>query len=296
MELLHEGEFWVLVAAVVFVALVGRRVFRAISAGLDASAARIKGELDEARRLREEAERLVAEYQAKQQQATSEAEAIIAHAKTEAERVAAQAARDLEQMLQRRQHMAEERIAQAEAKALDEVRAAAIEIAIVAAREVIAAQVDERRGSALIDEEIVAPAVALIGVALIGAALIGAALIARRQRLLDADQQLLGADRLQQHVIPRQIDAELGQDKGIAGHDQRRDALVARTIRQHRAGPVAQPTVGDDQVVVAARHQLVAAFHRLAGIDLVIGVEQNVLDEQPQFGVILNQQDVRHVR
>jgi F-type H+-transporting ATPase subunit b len=156
MELLHEGEFWVLVAAVVFVALVGRRVFRAISAGLDARAARIKGELDEARRLREEAERLVAEYQAKQQQATSEAEAIIAHAKTEAERVAAQAARDLEQMLQRRQHMAEERIAQAEAKALDEVRAAAIEIAIVAAREVIAAQVDERRGSALIDEEIVA--------------------------------------------------------------------------------------------------------------------------------------------
>jgi len=156
MELLHEGEFWVLVAAVLFVALFGRRIFAAVGGGLDARAARIKGELDEARRLREEAERLVAEYQAKQQQAAAEAEAIVAHAKTEAERVAAQAARDLEQMLQRRQQMAEERIAQAEAKALDEVRAAAIDIAVIAAREVIAAQVDERRGSALIDEEIVA--------------------------------------------------------------------------------------------------------------------------------------------
>jgi len=156
MEFIHEAEFWVLVAAIVFVALVGKKVGGAITAGLDARAARIRGELDEARRLRKEAERLVAEYRAKQQQAAADAAAIVAHAKQEAERIAAQSAKDLELALERRQRMAEERIAQAEAKPLAEVRAAAIDVAIIAAREVIAAEIDERRGTALIDEAIVA--------------------------------------------------------------------------------------------------------------------------------------------
>jgi F-type H+-transporting ATPase subunit b len=156
MELFHDAEFWVAVAAIVFVALIGRRVSRLVASGLDARAARIRSELDEARRLREEAEQLVAEYRAKQQQAMSEAEAIVSHAKTEAERIAAQAARDLELALERRQRMAEERIAQAEAKALGEVRAVAIDVAIKAAHDVIAAEIDERRGSLLIDEAIVA--------------------------------------------------------------------------------------------------------------------------------------------
>lgn len=156
MELLHDAEFWVLVAAVIFVAVVFKPVGRTLTGGLDARGARIRGELDEARRLREEAEQLVASYRAKQQEAAAEAEAIVAHAKTEAERIAAQAARDLEQALERRKHMAEERIAQAEAKALDEVRAVAIDVAISAAREVIASQVDARRGAAMIDAAIVA--------------------------------------------------------------------------------------------------------------------------------------------
>jgi F-type H+-transporting ATPase subunit b len=155
MGFLHESEFWVLVAAIVFVALVGRKVFGALAGGLDARAARIRGELDEARRLREEAEQLLAEYRAKQQQAAADAEAIVAQAKAEAERIATQSARDLEQALERRQHMAEDRIAQAEAKALAEVRSAAVDIAIAAAREVITHEIDERRGSALLDEAIV---------------------------------------------------------------------------------------------------------------------------------------------
>lgn len=153
---IHEPEFWILVAGVIFVIVVWKPANRGIIGGLDARAARIRGELDEARRLREEAERLVAEYRAKQQQAQSEAEAIVAHARAEAERIAAQAARDLELALERRQRMAEDRIAQAEARALDEVRAAAIDVAIAAARDVIAAELDERRGSVLIDEAIVA--------------------------------------------------------------------------------------------------------------------------------------------
>jgi F-type H+-transporting ATPase subunit b len=156
MEILHDAEFWVLVAAVIFVVAVFKPARRAITGGLDSRAARIRGELDEARRLREEAERLVAEYRTKEQAAAAEAAAIVEHAKAEAERIAAQSARDLEHALERRQRMAEERIAQAEAKALDEVRAVAIDVAIAAAREVIAAEVDERRGAALIDEAIVA--------------------------------------------------------------------------------------------------------------------------------------------
>jgi F-type H+-transporting ATPase subunit b len=156
MEFLHEAEFWVLVAAVIFVVLVGRKVGPMITGGLDARAARIRSELDEARRLREEAERLVAEYRAKQQEGAADAEAIVAHATAEAERIAAQSARDLEQALERRQRLAEERIAQAEAKALDEVRAAAIDVAIAAARDVIAAQINEQRGAALLDAAIVA--------------------------------------------------------------------------------------------------------------------------------------------
>ena len=156
MELFHDPEFWVLVAAVIFVVAVGRKVGPMITGGLDARAARIRGELDEARHLREEAERLVAEYRAKQQEGAADAEAIVAHAKAEAERIAAQSARDLEQALERRQRLAEERIAQAEAKALDEVRAAAIDVAIAAARDVIAAQINEQRGAALLDAAIVA--------------------------------------------------------------------------------------------------------------------------------------------
>ena len=156
MEFLHEAEFWVLVAVVIFVAAVFRPARRALVGGLDARAARISAELDEARRLREEAERLVAEYRAKEHEAVAEAEAIVAHARQEAERIAAQGARDLEQAMKRRQQLAEERIAQAEAKALAEVRAAAIDVAIAAARDVIAEGIDQRRGAALLDTAIVA--------------------------------------------------------------------------------------------------------------------------------------------
>lgn len=156
MAFLHEAEFWVLVAAVIFVIAVFRPAKRALVGGLDARAARIRAELDEARRLREDAERLVSEYRAKERDAVAEAEAIVAHARQEAERIAAQGARDLEQAMKRRQQLAEERIAQAEAKALAEVRAAAIDVAIAAARDVIAGGIDLQRGAALLDTAIVA--------------------------------------------------------------------------------------------------------------------------------------------
>jgi len=156
MHLFADREFWVAVAALIFVLLVWKPAGRLLLGALDDRATRIRGELDEARRLREEAERLLAEYQTKQREAAADAAAIVGHAREEAARLAAEAARELEQSLERRRRLAVERIAQAEAQALDEIRAVAVDVAISAARQVIASEPDERRGAALLDAAIAA--------------------------------------------------------------------------------------------------------------------------------------------
>ena len=154
MPLFEDPEFWVILAVLIFVIGVWKPARRAIVGGLDARATRIRDELAAAQHLREEAERALVAYQQQQQRATAEADAILAHAKDEAERVAAQAARNLEETLARRRRLAEERIAQEEAKALAEIRAVTVDVAISAARQVITAELDERRGAALIDAAI----------------------------------------------------------------------------------------------------------------------------------------------
>ncbi|MGC2415090.1 MAG: F0F1 ATP synthase subunit B [Stellaceae bacterium] len=156
MHLFADPEFWVLVAAAIFVAVVWKPAKKSLIGSLDERAARIRAELDEAKKLHDEAEQLLAQYQQKGREAAAEAEAIVAHAREEAERIAAQSARDLTDALARRQRLAEERIAQAEQKALDEIRAVAIDVAIGAAREIIVSQIDEARGAALLDAAIAA--------------------------------------------------------------------------------------------------------------------------------------------
>ncbi len=136
---MFEPEVWVAVAFVIFVgvlAYVG--VHRKIIAGLDARRARIQAELDDARRLREEAAKLLADYQRKQHEAEQEAQGIIAGAQAEAERLAADAKAKVEDFVARRTKMAETKIAQAEAQALADVRSAAAEAAIAAAEKVLA--------------------------------------------------------------------------------------------------------------------------------------------------------------
>jgi F-type H+-transporting ATPase subunit b len=133
-----EPEFWVAVAFVIFVgvlAYVGahKMVFDA----LDQRAARIKAELDEASRLREEAQALLAQYQRRQAEAEREASAIIAEAKAEAERVATEARGKMEEMVARRTKLAESKISQAEAQALADVRAAAADAAVAAAEKIL---------------------------------------------------------------------------------------------------------------------------------------------------------------
>ena len=104
---------------------------------LDGRAARIKAELDEARRLRDEAQALLAEYQRKRGEAEQEAEAIVAGARDEAERLAAEAKTKVEEFVARRTKMAETKIAQAEAQAVADVRAAAADAAVAAAEKIL---------------------------------------------------------------------------------------------------------------------------------------------------------------
>lgn len=154
MHFLESPEFWVAVAFLLFVVLAGRPIFRAIAGQLDARAARIKGELDEAMRLRDEAQALVSEYQRKQREAMQEAAEILAHARDEAARLKTEAAANLEATLARREKMAMDKIAQAEAQALKQVRNEAIDVAVAAAERVLAKAVDESRQAALIDQAI----------------------------------------------------------------------------------------------------------------------------------------------
>jgi len=132
------GELWVAVAFVIFLAVLAKLgVHRMILGVLDARSARIKAELDEARRVREEAQALLAEYQRKRAEADREADAILVAARQEAERMATEAKAKVEEFVVRRTKMAETKIAQAEAQALADVRAAAADAAVAAAEKIL---------------------------------------------------------------------------------------------------------------------------------------------------------------
>jgi F-type H+-transporting ATPase subunit b len=154
MELLREPEFWVLIAFVLGVGLMAWKGSGVLNGVLDARAQRIRAQLDEARRLREEAEAALAEYQRKQRDAMGEAQEIVKHAEAEAERVSRQAVIDLEAALKRREEQAHDKIAQAETKALAEVRAAAVDVAIDSVRILLRETLDAARGAAVIDQVI----------------------------------------------------------------------------------------------------------------------------------------------
>jgi F-type H+-transporting ATPase subunit b len=138
MHMLMEAETWVAVAFVIFLGILAYvGVHRTILDTLDKRSARIKSELDEARQLWDDAKALLAEYQNKKGEAEREAQAIIAGAKADAERLAAEADVKLGDFITRRTKMAENKIAQAEAQAVADVRAAAAEAAVAAAEKVL---------------------------------------------------------------------------------------------------------------------------------------------------------------
>ena len=134
-----EPEFWVAVAFVILMAVFAYfGIHRTVLTALDHRSERIKAELDDARRLKEEAAKLLAEYQARRASAEREAEEIIANAKAEAERIAVEAKAKMEDFVARRTKSAESKIAMAEAQAVADVRAAAAEAAVAAAGRIMA--------------------------------------------------------------------------------------------------------------------------------------------------------------
>lgn len=128
------ATLWVFVAVLLFfVALMYFGIHKKIGTALDARAEKIKAELDEARRLREEAQALLASFQRKQKEAEEQAEGIVKQARQDAEAMAVRARKDLADRIDRRAAMAEAKIANAEAQALADVRALAADVAIDAA-------------------------------------------------------------------------------------------------------------------------------------------------------------------
>lgn len=140
-----DATFWAFVALILFFAVITYlKVPGKIGSAIDSRAETIRKDLDEARRLREEAQVLLADYQRKRREAEVEAQAIVAEAKLEAERLTNEATIALEDMVRRRTKAAESKIAQAEAQAIAEVRAKAASVAIAAAERVL---VDKVKGS-----------------------------------------------------------------------------------------------------------------------------------------------------
>lgn len=155
MEFLSSPEFWVAISFVGFVLLILYfKVPGKIVELLDKRAEAIRQELDEARRLREEAQAILADYQRKAKGAEQEAEEIIRLAKQEAQALAAETRTKLEESLERRTRLAEEKIARAEEQAMDDVRAAAIEVAIAAAEQIIDKKMTPAASAKLVDESI----------------------------------------------------------------------------------------------------------------------------------------------
>lgn len=148
-------EFWVLIAFLIFCGmLIAMKVPAAIGKALDDRAATIRKDLDDAARLRKEAEQLLADYQRKAREAEVEAKSIIEAAKREAENLASEAKKSLAESLTRRTKMAEEKIARAEAQALGEVRATAVDAAVNAAQKLLQTKLVAGAGSGLIEQSI----------------------------------------------------------------------------------------------------------------------------------------------
>ena len=137
-----EPEFWVAVAFFILMGVFAYLgIHRTVLRTLDHRSERIKAELDDARRLKEEAAKLLAEYKARHASAEREAQDIIAGARTEAERIATEAKAKMEDFVARRTKTAEGKIALAEAQALADVRAAAADAAISAASSILSQSV-----------------------------------------------------------------------------------------------------------------------------------------------------------
>ena len=152
---MFDAPFWALVSLIIFLGLmVYLKVPGQITTALDRRAAGIRNELDQARRLREEAQALLADYQRRAREAEVEAEEIIDQAKREAEALSVEAKKRMEEYVAGRTKLAEQKIAHAEAQALQEVQALSADVAVGAAEKILAAKTKGAVGAQLIDKAI----------------------------------------------------------------------------------------------------------------------------------------------
>jgi F-type H+-transporting ATPase subunit b len=150
-----DATFWSAVAFLILMAgFIYLGVHKKLAEALDHRAARIKVELDNARQLKDEAQKLVAEYRARRESAVKEAQEIVASAKAEAERIATEARARMEDFVARRTKMAETKIAQAEAQAIADVRAAAADAAVSAAAKILTETVRGQTADTLLTQGI----------------------------------------------------------------------------------------------------------------------------------------------
>ena len=153
--MLEDAAFWALVGLILFFALIiYMKVPATVTAALDKRADTIRTELDQARKLREEAQALLAEYQRKARDAEAEVEEIIDQAKREADAFGVEAKRRVEDFVTSRTKMAEQKIAQAEAQAVHEVRSLSADVAIAASQRILAARARGATAEALIKRAI----------------------------------------------------------------------------------------------------------------------------------------------
>ncbi|MEL6504026.1 MAG: F0F1 ATP synthase subunit B [Pseudomonadota bacterium] len=137
-----DATFWSLIALIIFIGIIAyAKVPALIGKSLDDRSEKIRTDLDEARKLREEAQHLLAEYQRKRKEAEQEAESIVASAKREAEALAKEAERKTDEYVARRTAQAELKIAQAEQQALADVKSTAVDIAVEAAQSVLGSKI-----------------------------------------------------------------------------------------------------------------------------------------------------------
>jgi len=154
MDFLKDPEFWVAFAFVALVAMVAKPVWKLITKALDDKIVEIQSRIEEAERLRTDAQDMLAQAKRKLAEAGKEAESIVAEARTEAERLRRRLAQDAEDSLKRREKMAMDRIAQAEADATAEIRGLTADVALEAARSILSQEVQGARGDQLVDKAI----------------------------------------------------------------------------------------------------------------------------------------------
>ncbi|HKY95617.1 MAG TPA: F0F1 ATP synthase subunit B [Kiloniellales bacterium] len=153
-EILSSPETWLALSLIVVVGVLLWKGLAPILAALDRRGDRIGNAIAEAELLREEAEKMLADYKRRQREALGEAEHILEHARREVDSIAEQAARDLEQLIKRREELALAKIAQSEQAAIAAVRAKAVDLAIAASAEVLRHQLDEKSSAAMIERSL----------------------------------------------------------------------------------------------------------------------------------------------